>query len=307
MTIADPPTRQSEDYPASWDGVSWRSHDGAWRWDGSRWRPTTLRIAGRATRLGAGASTVLALMRIALYGLIAALIVNSVLAGQLGQLRNDNARLAAQAQQRQNQVNELQALVDDLRSRWIGNPALWQPSNLPANTVVRYFTVTGATQAQLITSLDNSGLCAQYSCLPDPAVPKNSPAWALEGEDQALPSSPYCYSPRTISYHWHQHIITMPQWSPEPGSVKIFLVEEWNALEGVLWTHEVGHVVVADQYLATLNQQSERLPTCQAFVNFWKNPHLWDGLDAAQNAYHARLRADCRPEIGCIPEGWMGW
>ena len=30
-------------------------------------------------------------------------------------------------------------------------------------------------------------------------------------------------------------------------------------------------------------------------------------LNADQDAYHARLHADCRPEIGCMPAGWMGW
>jgi predicted secreted Zn-dependent protease len=182
-----------------------------------------------------------------------------------------------------------------------------QPSGLPTNAVVRYFEVKGTTQSDLIQALDDDGLCTQYHCVVDPAVPAGSAAWALEFDGVAHPSAPYCYSPKTISYRFTQHVILMPRWDPIPGAVKITLVQEWNALEATLLAHEIGHVYVADQYLAVLNRQSQRQPTCQAMNTFWANQHISDGLDAAQNAYHARLRADCRPEIGCIPPGWMGW
>jgi hypothetical protein len=178
---------------------------------------------------------------------------------------------------------------------------------VPANTVVQYFDVSGTTQVQLIDSLDADGLCSRYNCLPDPALPAGSPAWALEIDGYAVPSTPYCYTPSTITFRFAQHTILLPRWSPKIATVKTLLVKEWNALEGVLLIHEAGHVKVADDYLAGLNAQSRRLPSCAASVAFWANPHLWDGLNAAQNAYHARLRADCRPEIGCIPAGWMGW
>jgi hypothetical protein len=42
-------------------------------------------------------------------------------------------------------------------------------------------------------------------------------------------------------------------------------------------------------------------------IDFWNNPHVFDKRDADQSAYHARLRADCRPEVGCMTAGWMGW
>jgi len=246
----------------------------------------------------------LRLLRWLTYGSLAAFVVYSVISGQVGLRRQADFQLVANTT-RQIGNNELQATVNDLSSRWFGHPSMWQPSGLPANTAVHYFAVQGATQVQLIDALDNSDICSHYHCLPDPAVP-NAVARALEGQDEVVPSAAYCYSPSTFSFHFH-HFIVLPQWSPTIGSVRKTLVQEWNALEGVLLTHEVGHIQIANQYLATLNQQSQRLATCQAMDAFWQNPHLWDGLDAAQNAYHARLRADCRPEIGCIPFGWMGW
>lgn len=66
-------------------------------------------------------------------------------------------------------------------------------------------------------------------------------------------------------------------------------------------------VTIAETDIAALNAQAEALPTCQAVFNFWDNPHVFDQLQADQNAYHARLRADCKPEIGCIPAFWEGW
>lgn len=298
MSIADPPAEQSTQSQLLWDGYRWRSSDGALWWDGRLWRP----VKTRARR-----SPTLALLRVGIYGAIACILVFSILSGQLGQLRLDNQRLSNQAAQQSAQINDLQSTIDDLRARWLGDPALWQPSGLPANTVVRYFAVQGTTQQQLISSLDNSGLCSQYHCLADPAVPSNAPAWALEGEVDIAPSAQYCYSPKTFSFHWTQHFIVLPQWTPKVGAVKTTLVQRWNALEAALLTHEAGHVKVADDYLASLNQQSQALPSCQAEFAFWEDPHIWDGLSAAQNAYHAKLRADCRPEIGCIPYGWMGW
>lgn len=240
------------------------------------------------------------------YGLLVSIILTAVVAPALSRLRMPSVRLTANVATQQGPSRGFLAIVYDLESRWVGQPALWQPSGVPANTEVQYFAVSGTTQLQLIDSLDNSGLCSKYHCLVDPAQPPGSVAWALEDDGYALPSAPYCYSPRTISYHF-EHTILLPGWSPRIATVGALLVQKWNALEGVLLTHEAGHVRIADDILAGLNAQSQRLSTCSAFDAFWSNPHLWDGLDAAQNAYHARLRADCRPEIGCIPAGWMGW
>jgi hypothetical protein len=249
----------------------------------------------------------LALLRVYLYGVLAGLIVFSVLSPALNQLRADNQRLVSQTVTDEQQIGQLQAVIDDLRSRWIGDPALWQPTGVPAHTDVEYFDVTGTTQSGLINALDSDGLCQKYGCLPDPALPNNTTAWALEGDGYLEPSSAYCYTPRSVTYRWQDHTIYMPRWSPKPGTVKITLVQAWNALEGVMFTHEAGHVQVSEDWLASMNAQAEALATCQSFIAFWDSPHLYDSLNAAQNAYHAKLRADCRPEVGCIPSGWMGW
>jgi len=105
-----------------------------------------------------------------------------------------------------------------------------------------------------------------------------------------------------------REFIVLPRWSPPAdGTVKIPLVEKWNALAKVIYTHEAGHVVITIQDLAALNDQAHRLPSCQALFDFWARPSTFDQLNADQEAYHARLREDCRPEIGCTPSGWLGW
>ncbi len=250
----------------------------------------------------------LLLIRIVCYGAIAGLIVNAVLSASIAELDASNAQLASDKSAQSEQISSLRALVQDLQSRWLGdNPPLWQPSGVPPNVTITWFAVTGTTQGALIRSLSDADICDRYGpCLPDPAVPGGT-AWALESEHEAVPNAPYCYTPRTITYHWDFHDVILPQWSPKGGTVTMTLVSRWNALEQVMLTHELGHVRVAEAYLAQLNSQSQRLASCVALNTFWANPHLWDGLNAAQNAYHAQLRADCRPEVGCIPPGWMGW
>src|SRR5207247_4361325 len=84
------------------------------------------------------------------------------------------------------------------------------------------------------------------------------------------------------------------------------LVEKWNALAKSIYVHEAGHVAVDKQDLGALNAQAQKLPSCDAVYRFWDDPHVYDKDDADQAAYHARLHADCRPEIGCIPDGWRG-
>ncbi|HEV2415908.1 MAG TPA: hypothetical protein VGX27_13975 [Candidatus Dormibacteraeota bacterium] len=261
-----------------------------------------------------GPRPLLTLLRIYLYGVLAALIVFLAILPTVQQLTEAQAtdlRLLHQVADQQATIAEQESTIEDLKSRWIGDPALWQPTNVPSNVSVEYFDVTGTTQTDLIDALNNSGLCQKYACLPDPALPPGSPAWALEGDSSIYPPGPYCYSAKTNGYHWGGHTVTMPRWSPKLGSVKITLVVEWNALEQAMWIHELGHVQVSEDWLASLNAQAQQLSTCEASVGFWRNlfadPHFYDSLDAAQNAYHAKLRADCRPEIGCIPYGWMGW
>lgn len=202
-------------------------------------------------------------------------------------------------------VGELQAQIQDLKDRWYGAPAIYQPPPI-ADTDIKFFDVTGTTQAQLIHSLDTSDLCQKYPpCAPDPANPTGV-AWGLQGGAPVNNRIP-CYSPSTTTIAFREMVI-LPQWAPPAdGTVKISLVERWNALARAIYTHEAGHVTIAEKDIADLNDQAQQLPTCDALFKFWDDPHLFDRLEADQAAYHARLRADCRPEIGCIPAGWMGW
>lgn len=252
----------------------------------------------------------MALLRIYLYGVLAAFLIWYFVGGTVAQLRASQTQVSTQQHQIadfQSQVAELESTVDDLRSRWIGEPGLWQPTGIPANVTVAYYAVSGTTQPDLIQSLAAADICAKNNCLPDPGTPPGSTAVGLESNDYIDPNTTYCYDPHALSYHWRSHTITMPQWSPKPGVPKITTVQAWNALEGVIWIHELGHVTVAENWLAAENQQSAQLSSCTATFAFWSDPHLFDSLNAANLAYHARLRADCRPEIGCIPTGWMGW
>lgn len=220
---------------------------------------------------------------------------------QANQIAAQQAELAS----KQEQIDALQLQIQDLKARWFGSPPIWQPPPI-SNTDINFFDVTGTTQGLLIDSLDNSNICAQYPpCTPDPAVP-NGVAWGLEGV-APVGSHYYCYSPRSTTVSFREFVV-LPRWSPPTdGTVKIPLVEKWNALVKVIYTHEAGHVAITQQDIADLNGQAQQLATCSAVFNFWANPHVFDKLNADQAAYHARLHADCRPEIGCFLTGWNGW
>jgi len=218
-------------------------------------------------------------------------------------LANQVASQQSALNSNQDEINALKAEIKDLKERWYGSPAVWQPPPI-SNTDFVFFDVTGTTQQELIDSLDQSNICATYGpCAVDPAVPSGV-AWGLEGSHS---ESTYCYAPGTTTVVWTQRVV-LPRWSPPAdGTVKIPLVERWNALAKVIYTHEAGHVTIDQQDLADLNRQAQGLGSCDAWLNFWNDPHRLDKMNADQLAYHARLRADCRPEIGCIPPGWMGW
>lgn len=220
------------------------------------------------------------------------------------QLAGEVAAQSGQLTDQQAQIQALQAEVQDLKERWYGSPALFSPPAI-SNTDIRFFDVTGTTQPQLIDSLNKSSICTMYGpCAPDPAVP-NGVAWGLEGVE---PGGTYsCYSPRTTTLVYREFTV-LPRWSPPTdGSVKIPLVEAWNALAQVIYVHESGHVAITQQDIAALNDQAHGLPTCATLISFWANPSVFDKEAADQAAYHARLHADCRPEVGCIPYNWMGW
>ena len=226
-----------------------------------------------------------------------------VLAGLLGACAPDSTIATAVAEKRLATAAVATVPFDDFQALWFGQPAVWVP---PATATfdVQSFAVHGVTQPELIASLDHDNLCQTHTCLVDPAQPPGSFPWALEGIEPAQPV--VCYSPRTATFQFRQYVL-LPQWSPAIGSVAIRLVEAWNALLHVLYTHEATHAAIAVRDLQSLTDQSHRLATCDGWGAFWENPHVFDQMNADQNAYHATLRADCRPEIGCVPSGWMGW
>jgi len=208
-------------------------------------------------------------------------------------------------QANQSVVSRLQAQIQDLKDRWYGAPAIYLPPPI-ADTDTKFFDVTGSTQQQLIHSLDTSDLCKKYPpCATDPANP-NGVAWGLEG-GALVENTISCNSPSTTTVAFREMVV-LPKWSPPAdGTVQTSLVERWNALAKVIYTHESAHVAIAHQDIADLNHQAQQQATCDALFKFWDDPHVFNKLEADQAAYHARLRADCRPDLGCIPPRWMGW
>src|SRR6266851_8740822 len=190
-----------------------------------------------------------------------------------------------------------------IQNIWFGEPAIYVPPAIPA-TETKFFSVSGFTQRALIDSLNTSGICTTYGpCAPDPAVPQGI-AWALEGID-FIPGL-FCYTPQTSPLPYRTFVL-LPRWAPRVTSVTPTLVSRWDALDQVLYVHEAGHAAISNQDLAALLNQARALPSCLAVVDFWARPALFDKMEADQAAYHARLHADCRPEIGCIPANWLGW
>jgi Bacterial protein of unknown function (DUF922) len=247
------------------------------------------------------------LVRITFGCLLAVLLVGYLIAGRFNGWPPTNESLVSQLAVQTGSLTPPRYQVferpaTDLTERWLGSPALWIPPPIP-NADIEFFDVKGTTQPELITSLDNSGICKDQKCASDPAVP-NGVAWGLEGSHSAYYQ---CYSPSTTTLVYRPFIL-IPRWSPmADGSVTIRLVEQWNSLEQVIYTHEAGHVAIDVQDVALLNDQAHQLGGCDALIAFWSSPSVFDTLNADQDAYHARLHADCRPEIGCMPPGWMGW
>lgn len=245
-------------------------------------------------------------IRFSLEALLGLVLLGVMLTNVWQQVRQSNLLLAASVVAPSTEAAAVQGLGADFQSRWFGSPTLWQPPPIE-NTDIRFFDVGGRTQSDLISSLNAADICKTNGpCLPDPANPNPSGiAWGLAG---MVPGGYYlCYSPRTTTLRYREYML-LPRWSPMAlGGVSVALVERWNALQKTIYVHEAGHIAIDIQDLAALNDQAHRLPSCQALFDFWSSPHVFDQLDADQNAYHARLRADCRPEIGCIRAGWMGW
>jgi hypothetical protein len=245
-------------------------------------------------------------IRFSLEALLGLVLLGVLLTNTWQDVRQSRMRLAASVVAPSVESAAIHGIAADFQSRWFGSPALWQPPPID-NTDIIFFDVKGSTQAELIRSLNGADICKTYGpCLPDPANPNQSGiAWGLEG---LVPGGYYqCYSPRSTTLAYREFVL-LPKWSPLPlGGVSVELVLKWDALLKTIYVHEAGHVAIDITDIAALNNQAHRLPSCQALINFWSSPHVFDQLDADQNAYHARLRADCRPEIGCLPAGYLGW
>jgi len=176
-------------------------------------------------------------------------------------------------------------------TRWFGDPAIWDPPDI-VGARIEYVSVSGTSQYDLITSLNAAGLKDSNGLV----------AWGLEGS--SIPSG-VCYSPRTVNISL-DIVVMLPRWSPiADGRIDQDLVTKWNALQQVIYIHEVGHVKIdLDDWSATMGH-IHQLPSCQAAIDYL--PAARQKRNDDQDAYHARLKADCRPEIGCFLSGWLGW
>jgi hypothetical protein len=244
-------------------------------------------------------------IRFSLEALLGLVLLGVMLTGLWQQVRLGDVVLTASILAPNSEVTAIRGLGADFQHRWFGSPALWQSPPID-NTDIGFFEVRGRTQRELIASLVAADICKTHGpCTPDPASPSGV-ALGLEGVTPAV-TSYVCYAPSRTTVPYREQV-WLPRWSPLPiGGVSISLVEAWNALAKMVYVHEAGHVAIDIQAVNALNAQAHRLSSCQAVFDFWDSPHVWDQRDADQNAYHARLRADCRPEIGCAPAGWMGW
>jgi hypothetical protein len=229
-------------------------------------------------------------------------------AGAFQELRAENARLRSQAAHQfadnAATVAALESRIYQLEQRWLGTPALWQAPKPPARTVMEFFKVTGSTPSEIARSIEDANICggAYGKCLEDPGAPPGGGAAALEWN--TFPRTP-CYSPRTATLVVTYHIL-LPRWQPPTdGSVTIQTVIAWNAVVQVLYTHEAKHQAIAAADYAAMNTLAHQQGSCAAAFAVWDRGRA--KLNADQLAYHAMLRKDCRPELGCLPYGWMGW
>ena len=184
-------------------------------------------------------------------------------------------------------------------ARWHGTPGLWDPPAVEHATIER-FEVTGLSQYAIEKSLSTSPIAND----PDPTAPPNTVAW---GEIRFHLRGGTCERPPTVTLQYDLTIL-LPRWSPAPdGSVTVQLVKEWNALLQVIHTHEAGHASIYRDDMAAIQDHVRTLASCDAVVTYLEDPPTFMKIDDDQAAYHKRLFADCRPEIGCAPPGWMGW
>jgi hypothetical protein len=237
--------------------------------------------------------------------LLGLVLLGLLLTGTWQQVQESTFFLTAGVVAPSTEAAAIHGLAADFQSRWFWSPAVWQPPPID-NADISFFEVKGGTQRELIESLNAADICSTHGpCAVDPANPGGT-AWGLEGFAPAV-TSYVCYAPSTTTVPYREHVL-LPRWSPMPlGGVSAGLVKRWNALLQVIYIHEAGHVAIDAKDIAALNDQAHQQSSCPGLFAFWDNPHVFDQLEADQAAYHVRLHADCRPEVGCFGAGWMGW
>jgi hypothetical protein len=187
---------------------------------------------------------------------------------------------------------------------WFGTPAIWQPPTIywqpptVKGATIEYFDVAGTTQVDLIDSLNRVA---------------GTRAWAWT-DLQPRPIGCYLalfpYQDRT-----HEVIVHMPRWAPpRNGSVRLGLVERWNALRQSLYAQEVGYFDTYRDDIQAIMDEVHALPDCPSILAYLNDGMTWQRLQTDRQRIDAdrgsRMRgsvADCRPESGCRPQGWMGW
>lgn len=139
-------------------------------------------------------------------------------------------------------------------TRWYGDPAIWDLPDI-AGARTEYVSVSSCSQYELITSLNSAGLKDSNGLV----------AWGLEGS--SIPSG-VCYSQHTVNISL-DIVVTPPRWSPiADGRIDQDLITKWNALQQVIYIHEVGRVKIdLDDWSAAIDH-IHQLPSCQAVIDY---------------------------------------
>lgn len=182
---------------------------------------------------------------------------------------------------------------------WHGAPAIWRPPHIAIFsgrngflTEMRFYDVSGTTQPALVDSLNRGATdrlgWARTDLRPDPigCYPIIDPFQRLK----------------------YSIVVQFPRWSPPAdGSVRVELVERWNALQHALYAREVGYVDMYRNAIEGIMTDVSGMPNCPSVVAYLNDPYTWQQVDTARDAFEKKLLRDCRPEAGCLPPGWQGW
>ncbi len=85
------------------------------------------------------------------------------------------------------------------------------------------------------------------------------------------------------------------------------LVEKWNALQRTIYVRQLGYVQLFKIDFEAILNVVNLLPNCASVVAYLNDPYTWYQIDVDRDAYERHLVAECRPETGCQPPGWLGW